>query len=73
MQSVQSAGRLNVQGASENILLADTVGSPGKLKAIHLVMTRSSESVSDMPPPTVREVPFCCALICVFMARVRYK
>jgi hypothetical protein len=45
LQSVQSVGWLDVQGASENILSADTVGSPSKLKIIHLVLTWSSESV----------------------------
>jgi hypothetical protein len=38
-QSVHCAGLLDVQEASENILLADTVRYLGKLKAIHSVMT----------------------------------
>jgi hypothetical protein len=50
-----------VQGASENVLSADTVGSPGKQKFIHSVITRSSESFSDTPL-TVTEASFCCAL-----------
>jgi hypothetical protein len=60
-----------VQGASENFLLVDTVGSPGKLKVIHSVMICSSESVS-VRPSTVSEASFCCALFCIFMAHVRY-
>jgi hypothetical protein len=63
-----------VQGASKNVLSSHTVGLPGKLKVIHSVLTRSSESV-NITPSTVTEASFCCTsiLFCVFMARVRYK
>jgi hypothetical protein len=37
--SVHCAGLLDVQGASQKVLSADTVVSPGKLKVIHLVIT----------------------------------
>jgi hypothetical protein len=39
IQSVHCAGLLDVQGASENILSSDTMGSPGELKVIHSVTT----------------------------------
>jgi hypothetical protein len=39
------ASLLDVQGASENILVAGTMESPGKLKVIHSVIIWSSESV----------------------------
>jgi hypothetical protein len=54
----------------QKVLSADTVGSHGKLKVIHLVITRSSESV-NVTPSTATEASFCCALFCIFMARVR--
>jgi hypothetical protein len=55
---------LDVQEASENVLLADTVESPDKLKVIHSVR---------VTPSIVTEASFCCALFHVFMARVRYN
>jgi hypothetical protein len=45
VEDIQSAGWLGAQGASENVLSANTVGSPGKLKIIYPVFARSSESV----------------------------
>jgi hypothetical protein len=41
LPSVHCAPLLHVQGASQNIVSADTVGAPGKLKVIHLVITWS--------------------------------
>jgi hypothetical protein len=61
-----------VQGASEYILLVDTVGSLGKLKVTHSVFTRHSESLS-VTPSTVTEASFRSALFCVFVARVRHE
>jgi hypothetical protein len=61
-----------VQGASENILSAETVESPRKMKVLHSVMTCSSESVSVTPSIGI-EVSFCCGLFCVIMASVRYN
>jgi hypothetical protein len=68
--NVQSAGWLKVQGASENVLSADTVGFPCKLKVIHSVITRSSESVLSHQLLQKRH---SVVLWSVFMACVRYS
>jgi hypothetical protein len=39
VSSVHCVGLLDVQGFSKNVVSAESVGSPAKLKAIHSVIT----------------------------------
>jgi hypothetical protein len=67
--NVHCAGLLDVQGASQNVVSADTVDhTEGHSFGDHPI----SESVSVMPSSVI-EASFYCALLCVFMARVRYN
>jgi hypothetical protein len=62
-----------VQGATENILSADTVGFPRQTECHSLgddLIQRVSQSVLRH---RVTKASFYCALFCVVMAHVRYN
>jgi hypothetical protein len=69
--SAHCAGLLDVQGASQNVLSADS-GIPWKTEGHSFGDHLISESVS-VAPSSVTEASLYSALFCVFMARVRYN